>query len=111
MADVSPGRPRRPGLVIGLSLLAALLVVAGSLAWGWGSDFGGADAAVTSSLEEAGHEPWFAPVFSPGSSELESGLFAVQAAIGAGVLGFVLGTLRERRRNARPDARRDAESR
>lgn len=58
--------------------------------------FGGTDAAVTSMLEEAGHEPWVTPIFEPGSTELESGLFALQAALGAGVLGFALGNLRGR---------------
>lgn len=59
--------------------------------------FGGTDAAVTTQLEDNGHEPWFAPIFEPGSGEIESGLFALQAALGAGVLGYALGNLRGRR--------------
>lgn len=59
--------------------------------------FGGTDAAVTTRLEEEGHEPWFNPLFEPGSGEIESGLFALQAALGAGVLGYALGNLRGRR--------------
>lgn len=102
MAEPRRVRPARAGLVITLSLLAAVLVLTGSLllarAQQPATEFAGTDAQATEQLEAGGYTPWFSPLLHLGSAELESGLFATQAALGAGVLGFVLGTLRERRR-------------
>lgn len=84
-------------LVALVALLALSFVIAPRPADPDTEPFGGTDGAVTTLLEDAGHEPWFTPLFEAGSGEIESGLFAIQAALGAGVLGFALGNLRGRK--------------
>ncbi|WP_099468221.1 energy-coupling factor ABC transporter substrate-binding protein [Konateibacter massiliensis] len=70
-----------------------------------GSEFGGADDAAGSVVEELspGYEPWAAPVLEtilggelPG--ETESLLFCLQAAIGSGILFYGFGYLVARKK-------------
>lgn len=91
----------RRGIALVLAAIVLVLVVAlylgGRAAAGEEEAFGGSDAAATSELEEAGHEPWFEPLMPPAGGEIESGLFALQAGLGGLALGYVFGRLKGRR--------------
>lgn len=72
-------------------LLLAIGVVAISLLWAGGAEFGGTDNKATEIIEATQYKPWFDYLFAPSSPVVESFLFSLQSAIGSGILFYCIG--------------------
>lgn len=93
------------GLVIGLLVIAAFIIIVPLFAMK-GAEFGGSDDAggeMISEVIDKEYEPWFTPIMEtlidgelPG--EVESLFFCLQTGIGVGVIAFVMGRFVERKK-------------